>query len=212
MDLKSKVLLTHEDKPIIVAYPTFTAEECYWLMSLLICKRELEWKQYVLWNGSVQPRVSLAFSYGWRYRYSGVNMDPYPINKHKDIFDIIIVRINQIILDLKKNGWVDEDLQKRPDYWLCHTYRDGDDSISAHADDESDLAPGSPIISISFGAERKFRVRDSDDRIVLDHIMKSGTVIVMLDPMQKKYTHEVPKENDCNTMRVNMTGRFLKPF
>ena len=43
-------------------------------------------------------------------------------------------------------------------------YKDGQDHIGEHRDDERELAPGSPIASVSFGACRDFFFRHKDSR------------------------------------------------
>lgn len=207
---KPKILLEHEGLPVMIEYKVFDEEESEEILSLMLGKRVLKWKQYSLKTGQKQPRLSLAFSHGWRYRYLGVDMNPYPINKHLDIFDKINARIRDVIMNIKSKKWtVDIDEKKGPDYWLCHWYRDGNDSIASHSDDETDLEPGSPIISLSFGATRTFVIRDKDGKKMLSHDINSGSVIVMLDPMQKNFKHEIPKD-DSFQMRVNMTGRFIR--
>lgn len=206
------ILLEHDDRPVLVEYNLFDADESEEIMSLMLGKRVLKWKQYKLKTGQTQPRLSLAFSHGWRYRYLGVDMNPYPINKHLDIFDKITSRIRDVLMNIKSKKWMSCDLneKKGPDYWLCHWYRDGRDSIASHSDDETDLEPGTPIISISFGASRKFIIRDKEGKKILTHEIKNGTVVIMLDPMQKNYKHEIPKDEDCYQQRLNMTGRFIR--
>ncbi len=77
---------------------------------------------------------------------------------------------------------------------LLNWFGDGHHHIGAHTDDERQLVPGSPIMSISLGQCRKFRVRDKrDQNVVLDLDMPDRSYIVMGGDMQKRYTHEVPK-------------------
>lgn len=47
---------------------------------------------------------------------------------------------------------------------LVNRYKDGHDHIGEHRDDERELAPGSPIASVSFGACRDFFFRHKDSR------------------------------------------------
>ena len=92
---------------------------------------------------------------------------------------------------------------------LVNWYGDGHDRIGSHADDTRGLVPDTPIVCISFGAERKFRVRrpnlaDSGPLapIVLDLLVGDGTVYVMGGKMQEvirlgrekrpRYKHESP--------------------
>ena len=94
---------------------------------------------------------------------------------------------------------------------LVNFYVNGNDYISAHSDDESDLEPGAPIVSFSFGSVRTFRIRDkkSKKRIV-DVPTVSGSAICMMGEMQKEFTHEIPMEKTVHAPRINVTVRCFK--
>ena len=101
---------------------------------------------------------------------------------------------------------------------LLNWYQNGHHYIGYHSDDERQLIPNSPIISLSLGAERKFRIRQKGSSgpgpIVKDILMPYGTVFIMGGKMQKRYTHEVVKiqgEKGKNVgKRVNITFRQFK--
>jgi alkylated DNA repair dioxygenase AlkB len=72
-------------------------------------------------------------------------------------------------------------------------YKDGNHYIGKHSDDEKQLRKDSPIVSVSLGATRKFRIRKKGEKGFRDILLPHGTVIVMGGKFQKEFTHEVPK-------------------
>ncbi len=98
---------------------------------------------------------------------------------------------------------------------LVNWYENGHHYIGFHSDSEIQLVPNSPIVSVSFGAERKFRIREKHTkRIVLDLPLTDRSVVVMGGTMQKEFTHEVPKiagkKGEDVGPRVNVTFRQFK--
>lgn len=94
---------------------------------------------------------------------------------------------------------------------LVNWYEDGSHYIGPHSDSEKSIRPNSPILSISLGQERLFRVRDkATKKIVLEHPMKDNTFLVMGGTMQTHYTHEVPKTAKAGVgRRINITLRCM---
>jgi alkylated DNA repair dioxygenase AlkB len=95
---------------------------------------------------------------------------------------------------------------------LLNLYRDGDDSMGLHADDEPELGKEPVIASVSLGAERTFvlkpkkRQRESAPlRLVLPH----GSLLVMDAAVQQGWVHGVPKEPRVRAPRVNLTFRCV---
>lgn len=93
---------------------------------------------------------------------------------------------------------------------LINRYIDGKDYISAHSDDEKNLDK-SGVISISYGGERIFRIRDKKTKnIVEDILIKSMDIIHMGGDFQKEFTHEVPPTMDNVDIRYSFTFRCHK--
>ena len=67
------------------------------------------------------------------------------------------------------------------------------DYISSHQDNEKQIVENSPIVSISFGQERVFRIRDSNKKIILDTKTEDASFVVMCGEFQKHFWHEIPK-------------------
>ena len=90
---------------------------------------------------------------------------------------------------------------------LVNKYGDGDDCIGAHSDDESGL-DNIGIVSISYGAERIFRIRDKKEKTILHDIQTTHCCILhMGGEFQKLYTHEIPKQKRIKQSRISFTFR-----
>lgn len=104
---------------------------------------------------------------------------------------------------------------------LINWYHDGMSYIGSHSDDETQLLPGSPILSISLGATRKFRIRKilpgkSANPIVKDIDLYNNEYLIMLSPMQQYFKHEIVKVAGKKAKmigpRINITFRqFIFP-
>ncbi len=93
---------------------------------------------------------------------------------------------------------------------LVNWYRDGNDYIGEHSDNEKDLVQGAPIYSFSFGATRDFIIKSKkdDQKIVLP--LEDNTLLIMGGETQKYYKHSVPKRLKCKKARINVTIRAFK--
>lgn len=93
---------------------------------------------------------------------------------------------------------------------LCNLYRDGQDSVSWHSDDEPELGPKPIIASYSLGQTRRFLFRDIKDpahkyQILLNH----NDLLVMGQDMQSKWQHQLPKTKLPMLPRINLTFRHI---
>lgn len=85
--------------------------------------------------------------------------------------------------------------------------KDGD-YIGPHHDKSNELVDGSPIVTISLGAARTFRVRASKAAEPFDFTVTNGTVIVMPFATNLAFTHEVlkPRRGE-DGRRISITMR-----
>ncbi|XP_037366897.1 DNA oxidative demethylase ALKBH2 [Talpa occidentalis] len=102
---------------------------------------------------------------------------------------------------------------------LVNRYKDGCDHIGEHRDDERELAPGSSIASVSFGACRDFFFRHKDSRgkspsrkmeavrLQLAH----GSLLMMNPPTNTHWYHSLPIRKKILAPRVNLTFRKILP-
>ena len=99
---------------------------------------------------------------------------------------------------------------------LANLYRDGNDSMGWHSDDEPELGDQPLIASLSLGAERGFRLRrklprgvrvrpDDTLRLSLPH----GSLLRMAGQTQRLYRHDLPKARAVASARLNLTFRWV---
>ena len=90
---------------------------------------------------------------------------------------------------------------------LVNKYKTGEDYISAHSDDEKNL-DDCGVVAISYGATRKFRIRDKKTKkIMKDFTLKSYSMLQMGGKFQQEFTHEVPIERKIKDERISFTFR-----
>ena len=94
---------------------------------------------------------------------------------------------------------------------LVNYYRNGDDHLGWHSDDE--LINGSePLIaSISLGAERRFDMRHRESGEIVSTPLRHGSLLVMSGLSQRCWEHRIPKIPRLADARVNLTFRRLLP-
>ena len=92
---------------------------------------------------------------------------------------------------------------------LCNLYRDGRDSVGWHADKEPELGDEPFIASLSFGAERVFKLRHNKQREVHDLVLEDGSLLVMGGPFQRCWRHCLPKSRRVHSPRINLTFRYV---
>lgn len=79
---------------------------------------------------------------------------------------------------------------------LINKYSSGENYIGMHSDDERGLDPIG-VISISYGAIRKFRIRNKlTGKIEIDIPTDPNKIIQMAGDFQKEFTHEIPIEKN----------------
>jgi len=88
---------------------------------------------------------------------------------------------------------------------LINVYPDGNVNINAHSDSEGRR---SSIATLSFGAERKFVIREKDGNFKKTFITNPNQLIIMQGRnFQADYTHEITKDPNCKEVRVSLTFR-----
>jgi alkylated DNA repair dioxygenase AlkB len=93
---------------------------------------------------------------------------------------------------------------------LLNYYRDGQDSMGWHSDDEAELGSEPVIASLSLGTIRRFDLRKK-----LDHQQKiqlplaHGSLLIMKGSLQSNWQHQVPKQRKIPEGRLNLTFRRI---
>lgn len=88
---------------------------------------------------------------------------------------------------------------------LVNGYRDGQDAMGWHRDNEPGIDTGS-IASLSLGASRTFKIRDRRTKKVLDIELNHGDLLVM-EYLQDVHEHSVPRRARVRDARMNFTFR-----
>ena len=147
--------------------------------------------------GKTMPLPRLTAWYGdpgKSYTYSGIPMEPEPwtptlmMIKHS-IERVCEASFNSVLLNL---------------------YRNGNDGVAWHSDDELELGENPVIASVSFGATRKFSFKhktNPDLRISLD--LTLGSLLIMSGSTQHYWHHQIPKTAKKVEPRINLTFRVI---
>lgn len=153
------------------------------------------------------PRLQTAFGdVGISYKFSGnsVPAKPWPdflIDIKADMMGYLKYRLNIDLQDAEIN------------YVLVNKYRDRNDYIGYHSDDEKDLVAinGETIIaSLSFGSSREFSLQHKKTKETEALRLCSGDLVVMRGNTQKYWKHSILKERNAVVVRYNLTFRFMK--
>lgn len=157
-------------------------------------KDAIEWKQKSLnIQGKIIPFPRLTAFYGnHKYDYSGV------INQAALMPEIL----KNISIKINEAGYANDAV-------LCNFYRNGNDSVSWHSDDEKQMPEGHYISSLSLGCTRSFKIKGKDKELACSFALKNGDLLVMGGNFQKYYQHCVPKEANKEE-RINLTFRIIK--
>jgi len=155
---------------------------------------EIAWERRDLTiYGRVVAMPRLIAMYGpVGYRYSGIEHPPRPMPPRvaaiRDrIEEVTRTRFNSVLVNL---------------------YRDGRDSVSWHRDNDYDHGGQPDIASVSFGATRRFLLRDGAGgrgEIALE----SGSLLLASGEALERWWHCVPKTGRAVGPRVNLTFRHM---
>lgn len=152
-------------------------------------------------QGMVQePRMTALYGKEIEvYAYSGKTMKALKLDTNETVQEIFSLVEKHIVASF--------------DIVLINYYRNGQDSVSWHSDDEESIDP-SLIASLSFGATRKFQIKEIADESKRWQVMLcEGDLLLMKGEFQQKYHHQVPKQvSKVNPVgaRINFTFRKVK--
>ena len=195
----SSTLKTHElGNATIQEFPfAFNERESNRYLTSLIDK--VPWQQDSLRIGGKEvliPRLQCWMGDpGSEYSYSGIRLQPKPWSK-----DVLNIKTRIECLTEHKFNSV-----------LLNYYRNGQDSVSWHADDEKELGDKPTIGSISFGAVRKFqfRAKSTNDVRKFNIELRNGSLLLMGDTLQNNWLHQLPKAPGLVRPRINLTFRRI---
>jgi alkylated DNA repair dioxygenase AlkB len=165
-----------------------------------VLARNINWRQEeIKLYGKVYPvpRKTAWYGYpGLNYSYSGIKCNPEPWTAE--------------LMEIKKDI---ESLHPGEDFnsVLLNMYRDGNDKVSWHSDDEKELGKNPTIASVSLGASRRFDLKHKDDpneRLEIE--LTSGSLIIMKGELQHFWLHQIPQQKKIANPRINLTYRTIK--
>jgi len=107
-------------------------------------------------------------------------------------------------------AWAATTIDSRLNGLLLNWYDAGHHYIGPHRDSEANRIPGTPIVTISFGAERIFRLRRyprRPDQPPCDFPARHGSVFILPWRTNQAYTHEVPRSKVTVGHRISVTMR-----
>lgn len=141
----------------------------------------------------LQPRL-VAWHGDAAYTYSGLTLEPHPWTP--------------LLAALRDRASADADAAFNT--VLLNLYRDGQDSMGMHQDDEEELGPDPIIASVSLGAPRQFVLRHAKKkRVGIDLTLAHGSLLVMAGRTQHVYRHALPKTTGPVGPRINLTFRRI---
>jgi alkylated DNA repair dioxygenase AlkB len=92
---------------------------------------------------------------------------------------------------------------------LANLYRDGNDSMGLHSDDEKELGNKPVIASLSLGETREIYFKHKNKKLNLIIPQASGQLIVMHGKTQEYWKHEIKKTKKIKKPRINLTFRNI---
>ena len=161
-----------------------------------ILYENLDWQQHsikIFRKTLPQPRLTALYAESEvQYSYSGLTLFPKKFTPE----------LYQISKELEKYTPV------HFTHCLTNLYRNGNDSMGLHSDDEKELGKNPLIASISLGATRKFRLKHKvlkDQKFEID--LETCSLLLMQGSTQHFWKHELPKTKKQVSPRINLTFR-----
>jgi alkylated DNA repair dioxygenase AlkB len=158
-------------------------------------KIQWEQKEIIMFGKRVnQPRL-IAWHGDKSYTYSGVTLAPLPWT--------------QQLLTLKQQ--VEVAAHASFNSALLNLYRNGQDSMGWHQDNERSLGHQPIIASVSLGESRKFKFKHCQQpNHNVDVVLRHGSLLIMSGMTQHLWKHCLPKSKKVENERLNITFRQIQ--
>ncbi len=143
-----------------------------------------------------QPRLTSIYADpGVKYTYSGLTQ------KTSSWPEFLIPIKNEI----------EELAEAKFNLVLLNYYRDGNDSMGWHSDDEKEIGENPVIASLSLGEKRAFKFRAKKhlnaESFKID--LEDGSLLIMKGATQHNWQHSVAKSKKVLKPRINLTFRLI---
>ncbi len=165
-----------------------------------VLKNELAWQQSAIKIfGKLinEPRLTAWYGdEGKIYTYSGKTQMPNAWHP--------------ALLDIKEKIEKISEIKTTYNSVLGNLYRNGNDSMGWHSDDEKELGQNPIIASVNLGETRRFLFRHKHEKLIKHELLLThGSLLIMSGTMQHFWQHAVPKEPKKTEARINLTFRKL---
>jgi alkylated DNA repair dioxygenase AlkB len=155
---------------------------------------EVPWKQERTIFGHLTPRLTAwVADAGVVYRYSGITHEGSGWS--------------DALLDVRRR--VEHAAETHFNSVLLNRFRDGNDSMGYHADDEPELGTNPVIASLSLGSARTFVLRHEATGEKRTYELGHGSLLIMGGALQHHWKHAVPKTKAAVGERINLTFRQI---
>lgn len=144
----------------------------------------------------LQPRLTAWYGDPDRpYMYSGIRNNPLPWT--------------DLLRELKRR--IEDCTEEKFNSVLLNYYRDNNDSMGFHSDDERELGLEPKIASLSLGDRRTFLFKHKfrKDLDTFSVPLPSGSVLLMKGATQRNYKHAINREARPCGPRINLTFRRI---
>jgi alkylated DNA repair dioxygenase AlkB len=183
----SEEIIVSEGRQKLVYFPSFFQDISFEQLSDAISWRQNEIRIF----GKTHPEPRLTAWCGPAYQYSNIKWIESPW-----IPDLL--PIQEKLIDL--TGFYFNAV-------LCNLYRNGDDSMGWHGDNEREIDQRL-IASISIGASRIFKIRKKGSKQSQSIVLEHGSLLLMED-FQQNWQHSIPKSKKLVNPRINLTFRRI---
>ena len=189
--MRGKIIYDLPDTELILIDNFFTKEESDYYYELLL--HQTRWKEYEMeiFDKTVKAPRMIAWY-----------QDKENINSNQNIPDW-----SPELLKIRER--VENETALNFNSALLNLYRNGNDSVAWHSDQEGNSGPNPVIASVTFGESRMFKLRHKfrKDIAPIEIPLHHGSFLLMAGTTNSFWQHQVPKTSKDVLPRINLTFR-----
>lgn len=143
----------------------------------------------IAWEGSMAARRTASF--GVPYNYAQMQ---YPAVPMHEALQPVVEKLNEVLVVRFNNC-------------LLNFYETGQSKMGFHADDTTDLQPGTGVAIVSLGYARKLTYRNkANPALQRAFVLQPGSVLYMSSAVQDEWVHAIKKQKGVGP-RISLTWR-----
>ena len=176
------------------------------LFTYLEAKIEWQQDQLNMYGKPVDiPRLQAWFGgQDAAYSYSGLTLSPKPwLLPLEKLRSTLALQCQ----DLLENDGTEKRLNFNSA--LANYYRDNNDAVGWHSDDEPELGGNPVIASVSLGGTRAFKLKHKISGEKLTIPLTSGSLLLMAGETQSYWQHAILRSKKVIAPRINLTFRHV---